>query len=97
MLIHKEKLTVTTSSGDASINTRHIRGMCYQILITPVTPTVTFNYAIEDSDGIEVFYRTSEVGEYAELTDLPLRGIYTIKVDSATEDELFKIQLLIRE
>jgi len=97
VLIHPETLTITTSSGDASANTQNIMGICYNMLIKPATETTTYSISITSPSGIEVYERISETGTLSELLVLPVRGVYTVTIEDATADELFTIQLIIKE
>lgn len=97
MLIHQEKIQLTTSSGSASINSDNIRGICHHIIVKPTTSNTQYNITITNSDSIIIYERTSEIGLLSELLTLPIRGIYTIAISSATNDELFNIQLIIQE
>ena len=97
MLIHKEKLILTASSGDSSDNTNPIRGLCRHIIIKPETETTQYDFSITNSDGIIIYERTSELGTLTELTTIPVRGIYTLSIESATVDEDFEVQLLLEE
>jgi len=95
--IHPEKVKLTTSSGSASGNTQNLIGICHEILCKPATESTQYDLTITNSDGIVVYEWTSEVGTIADLVSLPVRGIYTISLSSATRDELFYIQLVINE
>ena len=97
MLIHPEKLSLTTSSGSASGNTQKIIGIVRQILISPATANTSYTMTITNPSGIEVYERTAETGEASELTAIPVTGIYTVALSDATNDELFEIELLIEE
>ena len=88
---------MTTSSGSASINTRPIRGLCHQIIIKPTTETTQYTFYIVNSDGAEIYTRTSETGTLSDLESIPVRGIYTLYLTDATKDEKFNIQLLVEE
>ncbi len=37
MIIHQEKVRITPSAGDGSDNTLSVMGLCYQIVVKPVT------------------------------------------------------------
>jgi len=39
MLIHPEKLELTTSSGTIAGNTQKLMGVCFEILVKPATET----------------------------------------------------------
>lgn len=97
MLIDTQKISGSTDSGSFSDNTNSIRGLIKQIIVNPNTETTTYNISILNTNGIEIYSRTSETGSIAELTDIPINGICTISITSATADELFNIYLITME
>ena len=94
-LLHKENLDATAVSGEISENTIFLEGICKQIIVEPATSTTSYEINITDNEGTIVFETDTETGTYPELTDLPMRGIYTFNITSATNDEDFKIQLIL--
>jgi len=97
MLIHQETQFLTPSSGVVVGNTRSISGVCYNILVKSTQESTIYDISLTNSSGIVVYSRTSETGTLSEITSLILKGIYTISISNATSDELFTIQLIIRE
>ena len=77
--------------------TRSISGVCYNILVKSTQESTIYDISLTNSSGIVVYSRTSETGTLSEITSLILKGIYTISISNATSDELFTIQLIIRE
>jgi len=97
MIIHNELIEESTVSGELSANTKTIMGICYQVMVKPATETTTYNISITNNNDIKTYERLSEVGTLSELVTMPVRGISTVTIDSATADEEFTIQLSIRE
>lgn len=97
MLIHKEKISGTTSSGLLSGNTTPMRGMCHSVSVQPATETTVYDIKITDSDSVDVYERLSETGTLSELLVLPIEGTYTVAVSNATVDEEFNIFIMIHE
>jgi len=98
MLIHIERLTLTTSSGSASGNTTSkLRGICYEILVKPATASTQYDISIVNNNGLTIYARTSEVGDMGENMELPMQGANTVSLSNATADELFIIELVMRE
>lgn len=93
--MHKEVFTETASGGEIEEATVDLRGICRQIVVEPTTSTTSYTIKIEDANGYTVFETDTETGNYCELTNLPLIGVYTIKIESATADEEFVIQLIV--
>ena len=98
MVIHNEYLTGSTLSGDLSVNTEvALMGVVREILVTPTTITTQYNLTITNDQSLIVFYSSSIIGNFAEEVALPFRGIYTIAIDSATNDEAFTIGIIAEE
>lgn len=97
MLIYNGQINTTTASGSASENTKHIRGLFRHLVIKPTTETTRYNLSIVNPAGAEIYYRTSETGTLSEILDIPVLGVYTISISSATKDEAFIIQTIIEE
>jgi len=98
MIIHKEILSGTPSLGDLAVNTEvTFMGVLRQIIVSPATSTTTYNLTITDDNSLDMFCESSITGSYAPEVALPVRGIYTITIDSATNDELFTIVLGVEE
>lgn len=98
MTIHKEILSGSTSSGALAVNTvEPFMGIMRQILVKPTTGTTQYNCTITDDNDLVIQCENSIVGNYSPEVALPVRGIYTIDIDSATKDEAFTISLVVEE
>ena len=97
MLIDTQKVSGTISSQAFSANTNPIRGIVKQIIVEPASEANVYNISIVNEFGSIGHERTSETGCYAELTDLPVRGAYTINITEATVDEDIAIYLITKE
>ena len=98
MTIHKEILAGTTSSGALSVNTVvSFNGIMRQILISPTTATTQYNLTISDDASLNILCEDSITGDYSPEVALPVKGIYTVAIDSATADEAFSMSLVVEE
>lgn len=95
LLLHKEIIESESVAGTLSENTVDIKGIIKQIVVSPATDTTSYEISIADADGLTVFETDTETGNYCELTDLPISGVYTITISSATRDEAFSIRLIV--
>ena len=96
--IHRETMTLTTSSGSASGNTvPSIQGILRQVIASPATSSTTYNITITNADSRIIYKRTSETGDLAENVQIPIKRINTVALSSATADELFNIELVIEQ
>ena len=88
----------TASSGVWSFNTPKFSGAdLRQIIIVPTSESTTYNLTITDEYDNVVLDRPSLTGTLNELLYLPLRGVYTVAVDTASADENFTGRLLVEE
>ena len=99
ILVHKETVNGTASSGTFSVNTNPLRvsGMLHLITIKPTTSSTQYDFKIVDEDSFTIYERTSEIGALSEEVRLPLRGVYTVTISNSTIDEAFNIKLHIVE
>jgi len=97
MLIDHQKLSITASSGSGAANTNSIRGIVRQIIVKPHTDSTSYNITLTNYMSVIVYERTSETGELAEINSIPVNGIYTVTISSATRDELFEVYLITQE
>lgn len=99
IIVHKETLSGTTSSGTFSVNTKNLRvgGLLSIIGVKPTTADTQYDIKIVDDGSFTVYERTSEIGELSEEVLLPVRDTYTITISNATRDEAFILRLTIRE
>lgn len=97
-VIHKEILSTTAVGGAGTVNTTtFLNGLLREVLSSPATGTTTYTITITSPEGLTVFQTVSQVGDMADEVTIPLRGIHTISISSATVDELFNINLVIDE
>lgn len=97
MLIHPEKVSLTTVLGAASGNTQNLNGIVYEILVKPTTSTTTYDITLTDSSGVVIFEQLSETGTLNEVNMLPVWGVYTISLANATANEAFLVKLMMHE
>jgi len=97
MRIFNGKLSGATSGGFFQGNITNLNCLCHQILVSPVSNTTQYDVQILNQDNKIIYERTSEIGQLAELTELPMLGTYTINILNATADESFSICLVARE
>lgn len=98
VLIHKEQLALTPSSGSASTNTnRFVTGLFRQLLVSPATSTTVYDITITSPEGLIIYQALSCTGDFSPELVLPIRGIYTVAIANATVDELFTINLVVEE
>lgn len=99
MDIHKVETTITTAGGNGSHNTLPIiGGLCRHIFIQPESSGTIYDFAITNDSSLEV-------RGYDNITDtlnddsriLPMRGIYTVSVQSANQDSLFNILFMVQQ
>jgi len=89
MLIHKESKLITVTAGSGSENTHKFSGLLVeQIIVKAITPTNIFDLSITDEYDNEVYSQDAIEGGFEEHSlNLPIRGIHTISISSATVDE----------
>jgi len=87
--------TLTPSSGSDS-DTFNTQGICHQIVVKPTTASTQYDISLTDPASLVVFKRTSEVGTFNELINLPMAGAYTVAIDNATVDEDHTVLIMVR-
>lgn len=98
MMIHSENLSGSTASGTLAVNTNSVmQGIIKSVIVSPATGSTTYNVAITNPDGLTVYSKTSNTGDIFEQTELPVRGMYTVTISSASADEAFSIALVLQE
>lgn len=97
MRIYNAKLTGATVGGLFQGNFTHLNCLCQNIIVTPTTPSTTYDVRIMNPDNSVIYERTSETGTLSEVTAIPLLGTYTVSILNATNDENFIICLVSRE
>lgn len=95
-IIHKEPLTLTTSSGSASgTTTRFLKGLMREVLVSPATSTNTYDISITSPQGLVIFEATVQEGDLADETAILVKGAHIVSIANATIDEVFIINLVI--
>jgi len=98
MVIHKEIISLTPSSGVASTNTNSLLvGILREVLASPATASTTYDLTITSPEGLIIYQITSQAGDLADEVVLPMRGIHTVALANATVDEAFNINLVVDE
>lgn len=104
MLFSNFPKTLTTSSGTVSFNTpKFSMGYLRQIIINPATSTTVYDLVIIDQDGYTVLPTQDQ--QTINLTgstnfhklDIPMVGVYTVKIQNSTADEAFSLKMLVQE
>jgi hypothetical protein len=97
MLIHKERLTGSTSSGTLALTTARFSGVrCVQIFCKPATAATTYDIKLTDKDDA-VFEELGVEGTLNREVRLPLAGTYTVTISNASSDEAFVFFLGLEE
>jgi hypothetical protein len=104
MLFHKIKGVATVSSGSWSGNTpKFSMGVLRQIVLKATTSTNIFDFSLVDENGNTVFPTDKDSATAIEgslnlnKVDIPLVGIYTMKISNATIDEDISYLLVVQE
>lgn len=99
MLICKIDISQTSSSGSWSFNTpKVVSSLLKQIIIKAATSTTTFGVTItDDKNNIIYFTDTKPTGTLRHEIEIPFKGIHTIAVDNASNDEAFTGKISFQE
>lgn len=99
MLIYNIPISQTAVIGVWSFNTKDItNGLLRLIVVKANTATTTFFLTITDSQSDIIYYNeTPATGTLREQVAIPIKGINTIAVSSASVDEAFTGKLSIVE
>ena len=99
MLIHKYKKDITVTSATGSDNTlKFSGGLLYQVFCKATTATNIFDISLIDEDGDDIYSVDAIEGEHMDYgLTIPMRGIFTVRITSATVDEVIRVKLLIEE
>lgn len=104
MLFGRVPISLTTSSGAASMNTpKYSMGYVRQVIVSSATSTTTFDIQLIDPQGFDVFASNdiNFVGITGSVTmhkvDVPLVGIYTFKILNASADEAIRGEMIVQE
>lgn len=105
MLIHFEKKSIVStdaawSAGSISKNTDHrLHGIISQIFVKSKTATTTFKFKLTSPESLVIY--DSEDFEAGTLNEtdknLPVKGVYTFTIYSASLEEDFELMLGMRE
>jgi hypothetical protein len=99
MLIYEIHISETASSGAWSKNTAKFDNVkIKQIIIKANTATTTFAFSITDWKGNVIFNtETKPTGTLRQEVNIPVKGICTLAVSSASSDEAFTGKIVIQE
>lgn len=99
MLITPIEISQTASGGAWSFNTEKISGAYLShILVVAAATTTTFNVTLTDEKDNVIYSEEGITGTLREQVYIPLRGIYTVAVDtSSVSDSTFTGRLLLEE
>jgi len=99
MLVHKHRIAILPSSGSGSANTLKFSGAeLSQIFAKATTTTTNYDILLEDEDGDTVYEALNIENDYRDdAVDMPLRGIYTIRIQNASADENIVVKLMVNE
>ena len=98
MSVHKEILTTAnTASGSLSANTASLfYCLLSYMVIKPASEATEYNISITDENNVVIFSRDT-AGTLREQLGIPIRGVLTVAITSATADEAFARALYFRE
>src|SRR3990167_8093090 len=90
-------VTVSSGSGTSSMATflplKNAGGYIEQVIVIAPTSGDTFDFSILDSDSQPVFRRKKQTTEIIEERHLPVRGTYTLQVQSASADGTYTVKI----
>jgi len=95
MIYTFHKIALTPSSGSASGSIPvSAHGLLRQVLVSPATASTTYDIKLTDRDSFDIFVREGEVGDVAEVVQIPLMGTVTVALANASVDELFDLKFV---
>lgn len=99
MLIHKFIKDITVSSGSGSENTlKFSGGLLDQAFCEATTTTNIYDFSLIDEDGDVIYSKEAIEGGFEEhALTIPLKGIITVSLTTATIDENIRVKLLVEE
>ena len=98
MSVYKFRTIISTNGGTGSENTNNvIHGLCRQIYIKAGTSSTVFRATITDEDSDVVRSYGFSRGEIDDDKPLPVVGIYTIQIASASVDGQFTCKMMVLE
>jgi len=96
--VHEERpVSVATSDGVWQGNTVSLNGILKQILVKSATSSTMLDFSLTSDQNDVIYNRTDVTGIINEENELPLHGVYTMKISGATRNEDFTILLSVRE
>lgn len=104
MLFSRLNGTATVVSGSWSANSpKYSMGYIRQITLVPTTQTNIYDFSLTDEFGyvvlpVEELSTTAIEGTTSiHKVDIPLLGVYTLKITNATIDENINYEIIIQE
>ncbi len=97
--IHEHRDEITAASGEtSSITLPIVGGILKQTLIQANTSTTVFKVNLTDSNGVKRLEWSIQTGCLNDLiSELPMRGQYTLNITNASPDDTFTVVLGIEE
>lgn len=97
--IYPIEINKTASSGTWSINTLNLESrFIKQIIIEAASSGTTFDFDIKDPKNLTVFNtETKATGKLLREVEIPVQGIYTLRVYNSSSDEAFVGRIMIEE
>jgi hypothetical protein len=81
-------ITIAAGAGQANLEFHPEHETCVLLAFSPQTSSTTYNVSIHDEDRSFLIYNREDVeGDFAEQVELPFTGDYSIRIDTASEDE----------
>ena len=99
MKIYRFRTTISTAGGAGSANTNPIiGGLCRSIFIQALTSGTTFQANIQSAyaNTMRAFTNTVTQLNYDERV-LPMEGVYTLQITSASADGQFQCEFMVQE
>jgi len=87
IVVHKQKSTITASSGAATDTIKILQGVLKQVFVEATTSTTTFDVSLVDIHGLTVYEFNDVTGTLNEMMDTPAYGNYTLTIANASADE----------
>ena len=96
LLLIPIEISQTASSGAWAFNTDRITGADLRhIYIKAATDTTTFNVTITDEKDNIIYATEGVTGTLRHNDHIPMRGIYTIAVDTSSADEAYTGRIML--
>lgn len=98
MLIHKERLSGSTSGGVLTLTTSKFSGVMLKVIyLTPATATTTYDLTLEDPDGEPIYKEQGIQGVLLRELSAVSFGQHKVKITAASADEAFTGFLKVKE